>query len=264
MHEPRDLPGSSCTATALGPPGHEGPHSSEEGVGLTQPLTRPSEPPSSSETARVSGCPRKSTRRAGAPAGPSHAESTPGREEAGAHPILPAKPPGGHACLSCLPPGCPPPCGPRVPTLRTTAAWIPVIGPGGAAPRGTRGPSSNRPLLPGPAPGRARAQLSCLSLEPRGTSQVTLGLWSPGNSAGPVSSNGCQPQPGHKYIKYETKTKYVFSIKAQLSCLPDQVLMNARPRTEGRAGRRVGGRGLLCPPKRGKGGDRTTREPVLV
>lgn len=208
--------------------------------------------------------PKEEHQQGRAPAGPSHAESTPGREEAGAHPILPAKPPGGHACLSCLPPGCLPPCGPRVPTLRTTAAWVPVIGPGGAARRGARGPSSNRPLLPGPAPGRARAQLSCLSLEPRGTSQVTLGLWAPGSSVGPVSSNGCQPQPGHKYIKYETKTKYVFSIKAQLSCLPDQVLMNARPRTEGRAGRRVGGRGLRCPPKRGKGGDRTTREPVLV
>lgn len=65
VHEPRDRPGSSCTATAPGPQGTKGPHSSEEGVGLTRPLTRPRERPSSSETARVSGCPRKSTSRAG-------------------------------------------------------------------------------------------------------------------------------------------------------------------------------------------------------
>lgn len=132
MHEPRDRPGSSCTATAPGPPGHKGPtqlrgrggaHAAPHQTKGTALLLR------DSASQRM---PKEEHQQGRAPAGPSHAESTPGREEAGAHPILPAKPPGGHACLSCLPPGCLPPCGPRVPTLRTTAAWVPVIGPGGA------------------------------------------------------------------------------------------------------------------------------------
>lgn len=74
--------------------------------------------------------------------------------------------------------------------------------------------------------------LSCPSPEP----------WHQPSDAGPPAPQAAQQaptlatQPGHRYIKYETKTKYAFSIKAQLSCLPGQVLMNARPRTEGRAG----------------------------
>lgn len=190
-------------------------------------------------------CPRESTSRAGA------RRKHPGREEPGAHPILPAKPPGATPASAACHPAV------RLPVAlgsRHSEPPLPgylSLGPAGS-PAGARGPSSNRPLLPG----------SCQ----RGPGPALMpvpGCWASGPQAAQQALT-LATQPGHKHIKYETKTKYVFSIKAQLSCLPGQVLMNARPRTEGRAGRRVGGRGLLCPPKRGKGGDRTTREPVLV
>lgn len=96
VHEPRHLPGSSRTATALGAArARRVPHSSEDGVALTQPLTRPRERPSSPEPLRdsVSQLMPKEERQQ-ARGRPLHAESTPGREEAAAHPLLPGKPPG--------------------------------------------------------------------------------------------------------------------------------------------------------------------------
>lgn len=174
MHEPprsaRIQLHSYCTGASRA---RRVPQSSEKGVGLTQPLTRPRDrppSPSSSGTARVSWCPRRSTCRAGATAGPLHAESTPRREEAGAHPVLPGKPPGDTpASAACH--------------LAVTSLW--PSGPDthnhsclGTCHWARRGSPAWRPgarlvtdlCSQGPAPGRARAQCSCLSLEPRGAS----------------------------------------------------------------------------------------------
>lgn len=173
MHEPprsaRIQLHSYCTGASRA---RRVPQSSEKGVGLTQPLTRPRDrppSPSSSGTARVSWCPRRSTSRAGATAGPSHAESTPRREEAGAHPILPGKPPGDTPASAA--------CHLAVTSVALGSRHSPPQLPGYLS----LGPAGQPCVAPGarlvtdlcsqgPAPGRARAQCSCLSLESRGTS----------------------------------------------------------------------------------------------
>lgn len=141
-----------------GPLGCEGSHTAQsKGWGSRSPSPfqeNGSPPPRQREPADAQG-------RASAGQGPRRALRTqraPQGERRPGSPVLPAKPPGEHACL---PPGGLPPCGPRVPTLKTIAAWVPVMGPGGAARLVTDLCSQ------GPAPGRARAQLSGLSLEPR-------------------------------------------------------------------------------------------------
>lgn len=70
-------------------------------------------------------------------------------------------------------------------------------------------------------------RFSCLSLEPQGTSQVTPSLWARQNSAGLSLEMAANHSLGTNTLNKELKQSTVFSIKAQISCLPDQVLMNA-------------------------------------
>lgn len=120
---------------------HTAPHQTETGLLLLQPP----------QGQRSQLMPEEEHQQGRATAGPSHAESTPSREEAGAHPFLPGKPagdtPASAACHLAV----------RLPVAlgsrhsEPQLPRVPVTGPGRAALCGARGPSSNRPLLPGPS-----------------------------------------------------------------------------------------------------------------
>lgn len=174
MHEPprsaRIQLHSYCTGASRA---RRVPQSSEKGVGLTQPLTRPRDRPPSSELLRDSASqlmPEEEHQQGRGHGGPFARRKHPQERGGRGSPRSAWEASRGHICLSCLPPGCHLPVAlgsrhsqPQLPGyLSLGPAGQPCVGPGARLVTDL--------CSQGPAPGRARAQCACLSLEPRGTS----------------------------------------------------------------------------------------------
>lgn len=112
-------------------------------------------------------------------------------------------------------------------------------------------------LVPTPVPGPAGAHVT-LSPVPLGRTQSEPISREKKKKTANSSSPGTTANTLNKNLERTT----IFSVKAQLSCLPGQVLVNAWPQ---RSGRQVGGRGHLYPTNVGcEWGGWWGREPVLV